>query len=38
MMTAQTRLTLPKRICSRREAPNSAARVVIPEMKTVKEM
>jgi len=36
MMTAQTRLLVPKIFPSRREAPNSAAREVIPEMKTVR--
>ena len=36
MMAAQTGLEVPKMLPSRRDAPNSAARLVIPEMKTVK--
>ena len=34
-MTAQTGFELPKMLPSTRDAPNSAARLVIPEMKTV---
>ena len=36
MITAQTGLEVPKTLPSRREAPNSAAMEVMPEMKTVK--
>ena len=36
MMAAQTGFEVPKTFPSRRAAPNSAARLVIPEMKTAK--
>jgi hypothetical protein len=36
MMAAQTRLLVPNTLPSKREAESSAARVVIPDAKTVK--
>jgi hypothetical protein len=36
MMAAQTGFEVPKTLPSRRAAPNSAARLVIPEINTVK--
>ena len=37
IMLAQTRLLVPKTLPKRREAPISMARVVMPEIKTVKK-